>query len=60
LSSGSAIGLPGSARNPYAPRAFTLLANIIMAWNTYRMQAVIDEASNEHSDDVLSRLAPIE
>jgi DNA recombination-dependent growth factor C len=48
------------ARNPYAPRAFTLLTNIIMAWNTYRMQAVIDEASNEHSDDVLSRLAPIE
>jgi len=39
--------------------ALTLLANIVMAWNTYRMQAVIDQASNEHADEVLSRLAPI-
>ncbi len=39
--------------------ALTLLANIVMAWNTYRMQAVIGQASNEHADEVLSRLAPI-
>ncbi len=39
--------------------ALTLLANIVMAWNTRRMQAVIDWAPNEHPDAVLSRLAPI-
>ncbi len=39
--------------------ALTLLANIIMAWNTYRMQAVIDQAPTNHPDEVLSRLAPI-
>ena len=39
--------------------ALTLLANIVMAWNTYRMQAVIDQAPNDHPDEVLSRLAPI-
>jgi hypothetical protein len=30
-----------------------------MAWNTRRMQAVIDRAPNDHPDEVLSRLAPI-
>ena len=39
--------------------ALTLLANIVMAWNTRRMQAMIDRAPNEHPDAVLSRLAPI-
>ena len=39
--------------------ALTLLANIIMAWNTHRLQAVIDQVPNDHSDEVLSRLAPI-
>ena len=39
--------------------ALTLLANIVMAWNTHRIQAVIDRAPNEHPDEVLSRLAPI-
>jgi TnpA family transposase len=39
--------------------ALTLLANIVMAWNTHRMQAVIDRAPNDHPDEVLSRLAPI-
>lgn len=39
--------------------ALTLLANIVMAWNTHRIQAVIDLAPNDHPDDVLSRLAPI-
>ncbi len=40
-------------------RALTLLANIIMAWNTHRMQGVIDQAQTNHPDEVLSRLAPI-
>ena len=39
--------------------ALTLLANIVMAWKTYRMQAVVDQAPNDHPDEVLSRLAPI-
>ena len=39
--------------------ALTLLANIIMAWNTHHMQAVIDQAPTDHPDEVLSRLAPI-
>ena len=39
--------------------ALTLLANIVMAWNTFRMQAVIDQAPNDYPDEVLSRLAPI-
>ena len=39
--------------------ALTLLANIVMAWNTHRMQAAIDQAPNDQSDDVLSRCAPI-
>ena len=39
--------------------ALTLLANIVMAWNTHRIQAVIDRTPNDHPDDVLSRLAPI-
>ena len=30
-----------------------------MAWNTHRLQAVIDRALSEHSDEVLSRMAPI-
>ena len=37
--------------------ALTLLANIIMAWNTHRMQAVIDQAPTNHPDEVLSRMA---
>jgi TnpA family transposase len=39
--------------------ALALLANIVMAWNTHHLQAVIDWAPNDHPDDVLSRLAPI-
>ena len=39
--------------------ALTLLANIVMAWNTHRLQAAIDLAPGDHADDVLSRLAPI-
>ena len=36
-----------------------MLANIVTVWNTHRLQAVIDEAPNDHPDEVLSRLAPI-
>jgi TnpA family transposase len=39
--------------------ALTLLANIVMAWNTHRIQAAIDLAPNDHPDEVLSRLALI-
>jgi len=39
--------------------ALTLLANIVMAWNTRRIQAMIDRAPNDHPDEVLSRFAPI-
>ena len=39
--------------------ALTLLANIIMAWNTHRLQAVIDLAPSDHTDEVLSHMAPI-
>jgi TnpA family transposase len=39
--------------------ALTLLANIVMAWNTHHLQAAIDLAPGDHADDVLSRLAPI-
>ena len=30
-----------------------------MAWNTHRLQAVIDQTPNDHPDEVLSRMAPI-
>jgi hypothetical protein len=36
-----------------------LLANVIMAWNTQSLQAMIDLAPTDHADDVLSHLAPI-
>lgn len=39
--------------------ALTLLTNIVMAWNTHRLQAAIDQAPNEHADEVLGRMAPI-
>ena len=39
--------------------ALTLLANIVMAWNTHHLQAMIDRAPSEHPDEVVSRLAPI-
>ncbi len=39
--------------------ALTLLANIVMAWNTHHLQAAIDRGPNEHPDEVLSRMAPI-
>jgi hypothetical protein len=39
--------------------ALTLLANIVMAWNTHRLQIAIDRVPGEYSDEVLSRIAPI-
>jgi TnpA family transposase len=39
--------------------ALTLLANIVMAWNTHRLQTVLDGALVDYPDDVLSRIAPI-
>jgi len=39
--------------------ALTLLANIIMAWNTNCIQAMIDRAPKDHADEVVSHLAPI-
>jgi len=39
--------------------ALTLLANIVMAWNTHHLQVMIDRAPGDHPDEVISRLAPI-
>jgi TnpA family transposase len=39
--------------------ALTLLANIIMTWNTHCLQAMIDSAPTDHADTVLSGFAPI-
>jgi TnpA family transposase len=39
--------------------ALTLLANIVMAWNTHRLPAMIDQTPSEYSDAVVSRLAPV-
>ncbi|HTT81224.1 MAG TPA: Tn3 family transposase [Stellaceae bacterium] len=39
--------------------ALTLLANIVMAWNTHRIQAMIDASLGDHPDEVMRRLAPI-
>ena len=39
--------------------ALSLLANIVMAWNTRRLQAMIDQAPSNYPDAVVSRLAPV-
>jgi hypothetical protein len=39
--------------------ALTLLANIVMAWNTHHLQVMLDRAPGDHPDEVISRLAPI-
>jgi TnpA family transposase len=39
--------------------ALTLLANIVMSWNTHRLQIAIDRVPAEYPDEVLSRIAPI-
>jgi TnpA family transposase len=39
--------------------ALTLLANIVMTWNTHRLQLAIDQAPSEYPDEVLKGIAPI-
>jgi TnpA family transposase len=39
--------------------ALTLLANIVMAWNTHRIQLAIDLMLSAYPDEVLSHIAPI-
>jgi TnpA family transposase len=39
--------------------ALSLLANIVMAWNTHRIQTMIDASPGDHPDEVTRRLAPI-
>jgi hypothetical protein len=39
--------------------ALTLLANIVMAWNTHRIQLAIDRMLSAYPDEVLSHIAPI-
>jgi TnpA family transposase len=39
--------------------ALTLLANIVMAWNTHRLQLAIDQVPGEYPDEVLKGIAPI-
>jgi TnpA family transposase len=38
--------------------ALTLLANIVMAWNTHQLQIAIDRAPADYPDEVLSRIVP--
>jgi hypothetical protein len=37
--------------------ALILLANIVMAWNTHRIQAMIDASPGDHTDELMRRLA---
>jgi TnpA family transposase len=39
--------------------ALSLLANIIMAWNTHCLQGMIDSAPTDYEDAVMCQLAPI-
>jgi TnpA family transposase len=39
--------------------ALTLLANIVMAWNTHRLQTVLEQPSADYPDEVLGEIAPI-
>jgi TnpA family transposase len=39
--------------------ALSLLANIVMAWNTHRLQTMIEQAPSNYPDAVVSRLAPV-
>ncbi len=40
-------------------RALTLLTNIVMAWNTQRIQSLRDQNPDGFPDDIVARLAPI-
>jgi TnpA family transposase len=39
--------------------SLSLLANIVMAWNTHRLQGQVDRASADYPDAVVSRITPI-
>ena len=39
--------------------ALTLLTNIVMLWNTSRMQAVLDQKRSAYPEHALSRIAPV-
>ena len=39
--------------------ALALLANIVMAWNTHRLQLAVDQAPDAYPDEVLQSIAPI-
>ena len=39
--------------------ALTLLTNIVMAWNTQRIQSLRDQNPDGFPDDIVARLAPI-
>lgn len=39
--------------------ALSLLANILMAWNTQRMQAVARQAPEQFPDELLRQIAPV-
>ena len=38
--------------------ALTLLANVIMAWNTHRMQAIVGGSPDSNPDELIARIAP--
>jgi TnpA family transposase len=39
--------------------ALALLANIVMAWNTHRLQLAVDQAPGAYPDEVLQSITPI-
>ncbi len=39
--------------------SLSLLANIVMAWNTHRLQDQVDQAAADYPDAVMSRITPI-
>ena len=39
--------------------ALTLLTNVVMAWNTHRLQSLRDQKSDEFTDNIIARIAPI-
>ena len=39
--------------------ALSLLANIVMAWNTERMQAVVRQAPEQFPEEMLTQIAPV-
>ena len=39
--------------------ALALLANIVMAWNTHRLQLIVDQTPGAYPDEVLKGIAPI-